>query len=364
MTQVNTAHSESGFVLPYVLLVVAILAIAGTIAAQRLQSASAIVTDIGDRLAAERQLQSAEAAATYSILTANALRGGHDISPDSPTVWEFGYLSADGRRPLSEDEASALVPDIWLAQGSLRKYQSTPDMRPTIVSYRDATGLVSLNLPSPRFIEPVLLASGASRAQARSAVSTLLDYTDLDITRRQQGAESFDYRTRDMPAPTNSPLRSYSELGNIMGWSELLTEIDMTRLKDMTTLQITNGYKQGFAPRALQEVMSFDSDSLLESRRLDALQEIERRSLQPSKSSRFVIWAPRADGRYQKRVVDIERFAGGVGAPYRRHWVYDSTVLENDIISAAPDTQTGNSSGSGLNFEELDNVVHAPSLRP
>ncbi len=362
--QKTRAASESGFVLPYVLVVVAILAVAGTIAAQRLQNASGIVTDMGERLSADRALHSAEAAATYSILTANAQSGGHDISPDSPIVWEFGLLSADGRRPLSPDQAASITPNIWPAQGNLRQYKATPDARPTIVSYRDATGLISLHQPVPQLIQTVLEASGASRSDASGAVSALLDYTDFDDTRRQQGAERFDYRTRNMAAPTNAPLRSYSELGNVMEWADFMTTLNMTLFKDMTTLQMTNNYQEGFAPSALREALAFDSDSLLEPRRLDPLQALERRSLKPSKFSRFTIWAPRADGRYRKRVVDIERSARAVGAPYRRHWVYESTVLESDIITAAPETQIGNSSGSGLNFEELENVVHAPSLRP
>ena len=68
--------NEAGFVLPYVLVVIAILAIAGTIAAQRLQKASAVVGDMQERLRAEQVLQSAEVAATYSILTGNPVTGG------------------------------------------------------------------------------------------------------------------------------------------------------------------------------------------------------------------------------------------------------------------------------------------------
>ena len=89
-------HNTSGFVLPYVLFVIVILSIAGIIAAQRLSSVTAVVDELQNKIRSEKILQSAEAAATYSLLTGNPGSQGYDLSPQSPIVSEFGTLSPDG----------------------------------------------------------------------------------------------------------------------------------------------------------------------------------------------------------------------------------------------------------------------------
>ena len=357
-------HAESGFVLPYVLVVIAILAIAGTIAAQRLQKASAIVGEMQDRVYTERVLLSAEAAATYSLLTGNQGNGGYDLSPESPIVWEFGLLSPDGRRPLREDAAGKITKNLWRGDGSLRRYALSGSGRATdaIVSYRDAAGLLPLSEGNPDFLLPVLEAVGAPRPQARDMLAALADYVDPDERKRPNGAESFNYRTQNLTPPTNAPLRSYRELARVMGWEETMRSMDMTSLKSMTTLNSGASYREAFAPESLRQIIGLNDAAISASQKLDIFEQIELKNSTSSQRARFTIWAPRSDGRFRKRVVDVERFLGGIDTPYRRHWVYDSTVLESDFVpyvGAPIIAQNG-----PLKFDELDHVVHASSLRP
>ncbi len=358
------AQADSGFVLPYVLVVIAILAIAGTIAAQRLQKASAIVGEMQDRAYTERVLLSAEAAATYSLLTGNEVKGGYDLSPESPIVWEFGFLSPDGRRPLREDAASQIAKDIWRGDGSLRRFvlNGSEGAVDAVISYRDGAGLLPLGQSNPEFLLPVLEAAGAPRAQARDMIAALGDYIDPDERKRPNGAESFNYRTQSLSPPTNAPLRSYRELAGVMGWADSISVMDMKTLKAMTTLNAGPGFRQAFASDNLKQIIGLNDAPLSPAKKLDIFEQIELDNDASSQLARFTIWAARSDGRYQKRVVDIERFLGGIDTPYRRHWVYDSTVLESDFapyVGAPIAAQNG-----PLNFDELDHVVHASSLRP
>ena len=359
-------QEELGFVLPYVLVVIAILAIAGTIAAQRLTKATEIVTDMQERARAEQIFASAEAAATFSLLTGNAVADGYDLSPESPIIWEFGLLSADGSEALRDDAADGLARNLWSGLGELRRYTlprpADTAQADAVIAYRDVSGLISLNQFEPATLLPILEAAGASRSEARQLIAALLDYTDLDDNRRNNGAENLNYRTRNMPPPANSPLRSYNELTHIMGWAEVMPKLDMQLIKDVTTLKLGPGYRQAFAPAKLKSFLGEQSSSTVPNIQTDVLQQLEHTNANSSQFARLIIFVPRSDGRYQKRVVDIERFLGGVGDPYRRHWVYDSVVLESDLRFYVDPSIIRKDGPLPLN--ELDHVVHASTLRP
>lgn len=356
--------TEQGFVLPYVLVVIAILAIASTIAAQRLQKASAIVTDMQERTRTERIMVSAETAATYSLLTGNPVTGGYDISPQSPIIWEYGALSADGKTPLRDDVASSMISNLWAGTGELRRYglDETDTQVDAVVAYRDASGLISLNQASPNMLIPILLSAGASGTEARKLTATLMDYVDSNNRLRPNGAEGQAYRAQNMPSPSNAKLRSYEELGQVMGWARAMSRLDMQLIKDWTTLQTPSGYRQAFAPKALYDLVERDDESLIQNQDTNIIQQLEIDSTRPSNFTRLIIFAPRTDGRYQKRVVDIERFLAGTGPPYRRHWVYETVVLESDLkiyVDPSISSQDGPPP-----LDELNHVVHSTPLRP
>ncbi len=355
----NKSVNERGFVLPYVLVVIAILAIAGTIAAQRLQKATHIIDDMQARIKTERILVSAEAAATFSILTGNPVRGGYDLSPNSPIIWEFGTLYPDGRRQMNAEQAAQTVKDIWLATGQLRRFDL--EERSAVIALQDLTGVLSLNAPNAPRLMRVLEAAGMTRQEARALVINLRDYVDNDNIPRPNGAEALDYRFADMQAPANSPLRSYGELAQVMGWAEVLPALDMIKLKDMTTIELTQSYRIPFSTEALKTVLRINPNNLMPSQHIDIMERAAINHVNPTSNARLILWAARTDGRYDKRVVDLERFSSGVGQPYRRRWVYDSTVLESDL--GKNKTPSGRQP-DGINMDELEHVVHTASVRP
>ncbi len=353
---------EQGFVLPYVLVVIAILAIAGTIAAQRLQKATHIIDDMQARIKSERVLISAEAAATFSLLTANPVRGGYDLSPNSPIVWEFGTLYSDGIRQMSAEQAAQTPKDIWIANGRARRFDL--EARSAVITLQDLSGVLSLNAPNAPRLPRVLEATGMTRKQARDLIVNLRDYVDSDSQRRPNGAEALDYRFANMRPPSNSPLRSYGELAQVIGWAEVLPALDLTKLKDMTTIELTQSYRAPFSTPDLKAVLGIDTNSFMPSQHIDITERSEMNHVMPTNNARLTIWAARNDGRYDKRVVDLERFSGGVGQPYRRRWVYDSTVLENDLGKNNTPSGRQLNLANGINMDELEHVVHTAPVHP
>jgi type II secretory pathway pseudopilin PulG len=366
----ETADHEAGFVLPYVLMVIAILAIAGTIAAQRLSRASEVISDMQNKMRSERVLHSAEAAASYSLLTGNPRETGYDLSPKSPIVWEFGFLSPNGLSTLREADVKALPQDIWSANGQGRRYdlpgRENPRLRASqpasaFISLQDTAGLVSLNQVNSRMLSSVLQHAGAPKREAETLAQSLWDYVDFDSQKREGGAEASEYKRLKRPAPPNSPLRSFEELGALMHWDEMIGKLDMLKLKELTTVQATTGFRRAFATPTQMRLFNLNSASLLESRRPSFENQLQLGIPKTSGGARLRIWARRADGKYDKRVVEIKRTLGAADVPYRRHWVYDATVLENDLETNLSATGSGN---ERLELNGLKHVVHAASSAP
>lgn len=365
-------HNESGFVLPYVLFVILILAMATTIAAQRLLSANTAMNEMQIKMRTEKILQSAEAAASYSLLTGNPGDKGYDLSPQSPIVWEFGFLSSDGLTALDKNAVQSLSQDIWHANGDMRGYSlpngtqtkgSSPSLVAVdaVVSLQDTTGLVSLNQTNSRMLKPVLQYAGAPRSQTDRLVHSLWDYIDFDSAKRVNGAESREYRRQKKTPPSNSPIRSYEELGALLYWNEMSGKLDMRKLKELTTINSTLGFRETFATQTLKNLINLDTESLHESRRPSFENQLQANINSTSGAARIRIWARRADGQLDKRVIEIERKFESVDMPYRRHWVYETTVLESDFEKSITLTD---SRGGPLELDGLKHVVHAASSAP
>ena len=148
------SSNDQGFVLPYVLVVIAILAIATTIAADRLQKSTNILLKVKDQKRIERQLYTAEAEAVYGWLAGLSVEGGIDLNSNNPVISDLGFTIAEGGITQTERDLSDLERDLWDGDGGKRvSMQKEGDV---IIALRDVAGLVSLSgcllytSPSPR----------------------------------------------------------------------------------------------------------------------------------------------------------------------------------------------------------------------
>ncbi|WP_371396368.1 hypothetical protein [Fretibacter rubidus] len=346
---------QAGFVLPYVLVVIAILAMAGAIAATRLQNTTQTLASISAQNRTDRMIDNAERVATFALLAANPVLGGYDLNPDSPVQSEFGPMTLDGRR-MDPRTAEAITPDMWQVNGGVRQVQ-TPD-GPVIIVLQDVSGLPSLNTPLQAGLDQLLVQAGADPRQANQLVRRLADYVDADSIRRLNGAEATDYTLRRMAPPTNSPLRSYSELSQVMGWADVMPSLDMDMIKARTTIQSATDFREQFAP---MRYIGPQGESLMDNNFDQMIGGVLRRDRTPTSNLRLSLYAQRTSGPdaglWDKRVIEITKQTGHITHPHRRLWVLDSTVLETQTEFTA----------YGINpaqLSELKHVINPASLRP
>ena len=386
----NKCH-ENGFVLPYVLTVIAILALAGTIAMGRLQKSNQTLGAIASKAKTERMIDTAETISTFVLLGALPVNGGYDLNPEGILATEFGFFTPDGRR-VDRREAEGIQRDVWFVTGDIRRIQT--DEGVVYVSLQDVSGLPSLNAPETAYLAEPLIRSGANRRDVDDLVAKLADYIDTDSSRQQNGAEHFDYRLKNMRPPSNSPLRSYEELFSVIGWNEVLPSLDMTLFQDLTTLQTGIGYRPQFSPSrwsglggaqrgsalaaepettqqdlsALSPIFGAEeirdrierstepggaSDSSLLGGGYDPLTDgANRQSLSPSRFLRLTFWAQRNNGEWDKRVVELMSRSGHISKPFRRNWVYETTVAEPSFNFA------------NIRLSDLAYVIDPASIRP
>lgn len=355
-TRIDAAHiKDAGFVLPYVLVVIAILAMAGAIAATRLQNTTQTLASISAQSRTDRMMDNAEQVTTFALLAANPVLDGYDLNPESPVRSEFGPMTLDGRR-MDPRTAEAIIPDIWPVSGGVRQVQTSDG--PVIVVLQDVSGLPSLNTPLQAGLDQLLIQAGAEPREANQLVRRLADYVDADSIRRLDGAEARDYSLRRMTPPTNSPLRSYNELSQVMGWPEVMSRLDMDMIKTRTTIQSATDFRAQFAP---QRYIGPQGESLMDNNFDQMIGGVLNRDRTPTSHLRLSFYAQRTSGPdaglWDKRVIELTRQTSHITHPHRRLWVLDSTVLETQTEFTA----------YGINpaqLSELKHVINPASLRP
>jgi len=346
----------SGFVLPYVLVVIAILAVAGTIAANRLQNTIGALSAINRAEMTSRMIDAAEADVIFALLGASTVNGGFDLNPNSIAKTEFGFLDDRGRL-VDKRDANAIPKDIWPIKKGLRQVQTEDG--PVIVTLQDLSGLPSLNNPRALYLDAALMSSGVRRESVSRLLTYLGDYIDGDDRKSFGGAERVDYTLVNMPPPSNSPIRSYGELGRIMGWAEALETIDMTRLKTLVTLNNSAPFRNSLMSDELKALPSVSRALRSETPAIgansnsgDLFAAAGQTKTFPSRSVRVIFFAARGNGQWDKRIIELSRQTGHVKNPYRRLWVLQTTVLENDLEF------------DPAQMAELEHVIDPTSLRP
>lgn len=347
--QSSNGVSDEGFVLPYVLVVIAILAITTTIAVQRISKVSDIVGAFQSQAAAELVFASAEADIIFTYLTAVPAPGGLDMTVRATSEFsDVDFLSTQS----SQDPDSL---DIWQGTRTARAID-TPSGA-VIVQYQDTSGLVPLNMVAPGYVENYLKYKGFSSPDARKLAAKLGDYKDRDNSRRSNGGERSAYRLRGLPAPTNSPLRDFSELPLVLDWTDALEDIDPIQFRrDTTASPYTSAMKVFYTPDHLKVPLGLSQRMLAGEGNaglgVDGVEQSVIRDTFPSSTGRFIITYALPDGTFLQRAVEVERAVGALGVPFRKNWVFDTSVIDE---STAAEFQS---------FNELDNVVNAPSSFP
>lgn len=208
---------QQGFVLLAVMWVLLAMVIAVTVFAQWVQSslhdAHAQQQEINTRIAAH----TAMSVAVYTRLSGQrsaygvSVKSSQDLG-DPNSLFEFDDMGAliIKHDRVAQSETFAFDDQVW-AFGDLKFVA------------QDLAGLIGLtSIDHKSMVQYLLLRKPDSSIRAEQLIDTYLDYQDADSQRRPYGAESADYRMLRRAPPFNGPLRTPSQLRDILHWEELL----------------------------------------------------------------------------------------------------------------------------------------------
>ncbi len=326
-TSINS-KPDAGFVLPYVLVVIFILALASTIAVRSINASGQVVTALNDDVFADQRLASAEAQSLYIYLSSAPVKGGIDTSH---TPWT-------GDDILDGFDVSRLAKGaLWTAGGG-RRVLRTPN-GDVDVTYRDVSGLVLLNGSNPKMMEDLLHGLGLKKTDAKIASAKLGDYIDTDRNRRFRGGERSDYRLKRKAPPANGPIRAIEEVYRILDWDALITPKVFNQLRRLTTLTTkTSYYRKKFLDAELGKLLGLDDQDntfgKIAGPTIDFVDEASFSIETPTKLGRFTFSTPKGNGQTKIRVVEYERLASAPGRPFRRHVVFEETGNVSDNRTA------------------------------
>lgn len=328
------SSSERGFILPYVLVVIAILSAISILGVNTIRARTADLTVLIDNHAVERAMTDAEEIVTYTFLTRPMVSGGIDLSN---RIVDQSTLSPDEY----PDESGIPQGAVWLATGELRR-MTLRGVQVDIV-YRDVGGLISINSASASVLEAWLSTYLEQPSLAKSLTAKLLDYRDFDNRRGFLGGERADYRFRTLPPPTNSSLRSFLELYRVLDWELSLAEYSQL-LKHFTLLPMAERPALQRAPAELASILNEETSTVFSRGRLDLVDEQLLNSRLPSENARFIFFGNGQGGTAPlQRIVEIERTTGAPNLPRQRRTVADGVVLvdkqeyiPNDDIKQLP----------------------------
>jgi hypothetical protein len=299
---------QSGFVLPFALVVIASLALIAAAAYAAVSKSAETMRAISEGAAEDIALTTAEAQATFAFLTAVPVAEGIWLGAPEIAVADDAASAAD---PSDRRDS----PSRWGGTGQARAVDAQG--RRVIVEYRDAAGLFPISSASEATMARFLETFGFSRDAAAEMAARIGDYEDLDNVRRFRGAERTDYRLFSRDPPTNSPLRAPEEVGRVLGFFEAAPAAFWSEVAVFATAEPGTIQKYA-APARLAPLIAAsgagDGD-------LDA---IAAQSTLPSARARFLLRVS-GERRTRTRAIEIRRSSLISQAPFRRYMVYETT---------------------------------------
>ncbi len=340
--------TRDGYILPFALVAIAVIAIVSATAAGQVQRASQSIGQLADRSRMEAGLISAEQTLLYLMLTEPMGSQGIEVG-GAGDPFGLATTTIDGI-------------DLVRADGSPRSFGE-----PAVIT-RLFDDQSFLNLATANEAAQVrnLSVFGVPRSQAERLAATLADYQDTDDLRRLGGAEARDYPEGAPPA--NRPIRDVLELCSVMGWSETEVCDDLGQL----LLVGRTRYSDALNPRLpslplLQMMLGDDADARAAYRAMQQLEIVDFAGMgRPEFDEEFdalsgpsypgptliLMTHPLAGSPIRRTVVELN--TGSIIAPFFIHSKYviggtqaqDFTAVEDvERVEELPEPATNSRSG-------------------
>ena len=150
-------------------------------------------------------------------------------------------------RALYETFKPAADLNTWKADGSTRQWDK--DGVKIKVLMIDESGKIDINMGSDALLRGLLLSTGADAAKAAQLLDAILDWRDVDVLPRPNGAEADAYGAAGLKYdPANAPFEAVEQLQQVLG----MTPDIYLRLAPLITVQSRQpGINMLVAPRGV-----------------------------------------------------------------------------------------------------------------
>jgi len=311
-------RQQSGFVLPFVLLTIAVVSLVATSTYLSLSKSTSLLINLQNRTAVEIALMSAEAETVFAFTTGTAGADGLQLPvPGTAAPTAADLLTGGSGAPL--DPAM-----IWSPDGTIR--QSSTNGLPILVGYRDASGLAPINRLDEEKLAGLMVLAGFEGEDALKVAAELADFIDTDVIRRVRGAERSDYRLFQKSPPPDSPLRRLAEIQGLLSLPDQLGEAFWQAMTALTTLNPNSfSMNAAFAPAPLVGPVVEDDEFS---------SGFGGTTMRPTNLARFFFLSPdlaRGKGGFV-RIIEIEKVVNAAPDPVRRTLVTEGFFEPDDIL--------------------------------
>lgn len=238
---------QSGFILPLTLWILAAVAIAAGVFAERMMGALELA-----RLSQQRVQNLIDMADTRAEILFRL----------ASTPMSLYGLGADPAQAVALDDRP------YRGEGS------------TLVRLQDDRGLFNLNLSRAENIHRFLGALNIPYEQRSYLVDTLNDYVDADDFKHLNGAEAREYEAAGLPPPRNAPLVTPYEARNVYGWGDSAPLWKNGLLTELTVTGLSVGLNPNTAPwqvlMALPGMTEEIAKNIIESRQRNPIRSVEQ----------------------------------------------------------------------------------------
>jgi len=209
------SNPQSGFVLPAVLAVLAMIGLVTVGAVLALRASTEAVVSARTLANLDRAAATAEARFAFIMATQPLASSGFRVNG-----YRLSIQQADGFEPTPFPfDDPRFIGTMLLADGRPYRIASSDTVAtPIIVEVQDAAGLINVNSALNQSFARLLIANGASAGDARRLSAKLADFTDVDGDIRFEGAERAAYLRLGQPAPPNKFVYRLQDLYRIPGW--------------------------------------------------------------------------------------------------------------------------------------------------
>ena len=219
--------SHSGYVLPTVLVLIAIASLVSLTAMEGVAALQQLAEQSSQATRFRAAAMTAEARTVFLLAT-------EPLGPDRVRVGGVRMSLLDAFGPgASEGTAAGAEVEPLALDG--RAYRFSAAGGPVIVRAQDTAGLLNLNIAREPQLSALLQSQGMDEGDADQLAARLGDFVDRDNLRRARGAEEREYRGEGLPAPTNGPLRRPEQLLSVLGARDALSPADFRRLWPFVT---------------------------------------------------------------------------------------------------------------------------------